>query len=83
MNALNALGEKERKLILPIGRKKVVVYEVVVGKGRGLGIVQCSMYPNLAGVFTNLETAIVRAHHIKAFHERQLEFEFMEQGKEE
>lgn len=82
-NALNALGEKERKLVLPLGRKKVSVYEVITGKGRGLGIVQCSMYPNFAGVFTNLEAATLRAYKIKSFHERQLEFTFMEQGKEE
>lgn len=73
MNALNALGEKERKLVLPIGRKRIFVYAVVSGRGTGLGIVQCSMYPKLGGVFPNIETAIDRAHKIKSFHERQLD----------
>ena len=82
-NTLNALGKKERKLVLPLGRKKVIVYAVVAGKGIGLGIVQCSMYPNFAGVFPNLETATARAYKIKSFHERQLEIEFMRQGEEE
>lgn len=77
-NALNALGEKERKLVLPIGKKKVIVYMVVSGKGTGLGVVQCSLYPDLAGVFTNIDTAIDRAHRIKNFHERQLEIVFTE-----
>ena len=73
-NLLNALGEKERKLVLPIGRKRVLVYEIVSGKGLGLGIVECSMYPKLGGVFPNLEKAIERANRIKSFHERQLNF---------
>lgn len=71
-NALNALGEKERRLVLPLGRKSVIVYEIVTGKGIGQGIVQCSLYPNLGGVFYHLEDAIARAHRIKSFHERQL-----------
>lgn len=83
VNALNALGEKERKLVFPLGRKRIVIYEVVAGKGKGLGVVQCSLYPNLAGVFPNLDAAIDRAHKIKSFHERQLDIVFVEQGKEE
>lgn len=82
-NSLNALGEKERKLVLPIGRKGVIVYQVVAGKGLGLGIVQCSMYPNLAGVFPNIDSAIDRAHKIENFHKRQLDIMFIEQGEEE
>lgn len=77
-NALNALGEKERKLVLPLGKKRVLVYEVVSGRGLGLGIVQCSMYPELGGVFPNIETAIDRAHKIKSFHERQLNFPWVQ-----
>ena len=82
-NALNALGEKERNLVLSLGRKKVVVYDIVSGIGRGMGVVQCSMYPNLAGIFPSLEKAIERAHRIKSFHERQLDIMFVEQEKEE
>lgn len=82
-NELNALGEKERKLVLPIGRKRIMVYVVTTGKGAGLGIVQCSMYPNLGGVFPNLEKAVERAHRIKSFHERQMDIVFQEQGEEE
>lgn len=77
-NALNALGEKERRLVLPLGRKRIVVYEVTSGKGAGCGIVQCSMYPNFAGVFSDLEKAIERAHRIEIFHKRQLEFGFLD-----
>lgn len=83
VNALNALGEKERILVLPIGRKRVSVYKIVSGEGIGMGIVQCSLYPNFGGVFPNIEVAILRAHRIKTFHERQLEIMFAEQGKEE
>ena len=75
-NALNALGEKERKLVLPLGRKSINVYVVVSGKGKGLGIVQCSMYQSLAGVFPSLETAIDRARKIERFHKRQLNIVF-------
>ena len=82
-NALNALGEKERTLVLPLGRKRVIVYEIASGKGTGLAVVQCSLYPKLGGLFTDVETAIRRAHNIKSFHERQLEIVFTEQGKEE
>lgn len=81
-NALNALGEKERKLILPLGRKRIIVYVVVSGLGEGIGIVQCSLYPNLGGIFTNLEKAIERANKIKSFHERQLDIKFEQQEKE-
>ena len=77
-NALSALGEKKRNLVLSLGRKKIMVYEVVSGKGAGLGIVQCSMYPDLTGVFADLETAVARAYKIKRFHERQLEIMFAE-----
>lgn len=77
-NALNALGIKERRLALPIGTKRVMVYEVISGKGKGLGIVQCSMYPDLGGRFPNLETAMDRANKIKRFHERQLNLMFNE-----
>lgn len=83
INALNALGEKERKLVLPLGRKRIMVYEFVTGKAIGLGMVQCSLYPNLGGVFPNLEKAIERAHRIKNFHERQLDIMFVEQEKGE
>lgn len=82
-NTLNALGEKERRLVLPIGRKKVVVYELVSGKGAGFGCVQCSLYPNLGGLFPDMEHAIDRAHKIKNFHERQLDIKFVETGEEE
>lgn len=82
-NALNALGEKERKLVLLLGRKKVMVYTIVSGKGLGMGVVQCSLYPDLGGVFYDTEKAIERAHRIKSFHERQLDIVFEEQGKEE
>ena len=75
-NALNALGEKERKLVLMLGKKRVNVYEVVSGSGKGLGIVQCSMYRDLAGVFPNLEKAIERANRIESFHKRQLDIVF-------
>ena len=43
-NALNALGEKKRNLVLPLGKKLVLVYEVVSGVGIGLGIVQCTLW---------------------------------------
>lgn len=76
--ALNALGVKERKLVLPIDRKNIIVYEVITGKWEGFGVIQCSMYPNFAGLFPNLETAIDRAHKIKRFHERQLNIQFTE-----
>lgn len=82
-NALSALGEKERKQVLTLGRKRVVVYEIVAGKGMGLGIVQCSLYPNLGGVFPNLTTAMDRAQKIKSFHERQLDITFTAQREEE
>ena len=82
-NALNALGEKERRLVLPLGRKKVLVYAIVSGVGNGMGIVQCSMYPNLGGVFPCIEKAIERAHRIVSFHERQLSIKLVEDGKEE
>lgn len=81
-NALNALGEKERSYVLSLGRKKVIVYHIISGKGVGLGIVQCSLYPNLSGVFPDLEKAIDRANRIKSFHERQLDIVFVEQEKE-
>lgn len=82
-NSLNALGEKERRLVLTIGRKRVVVYEVVKGLGKGMGIVQCSLYPDLGGIFPNSERALDRANKIRKFHERQLEIMFVEEGKEE
>ena len=80
-NALNALGEKERSYVLSLGRKKVIVYHIKSGKGVGLGIVQCSLYPNLGGVFPDLEKAIDRANRIRSFHERQLDIVFVEQGE--
>lgn len=79
INALNTLGEKERRLVLPIGRKRVIVYEIVTGKRIGGGVVQCSLYPNLGGVFCHLEDAMTRAYNIKRFHERQLDIVFEEQ----
>lgn len=81
-NSLNALGEKERNFVLSLGRKNVVVYLIKSGTGVGLGVVHCSLYPNLGGLFPNLEEAIKRAHRIKSFHERQLEILFVEQGEE-
>lgn len=78
MNALNALGEKERKLVIPLGRKRVIVYVITSGQGMGMGLVQCSLYPNLGGIFPNIEAAIDRAHKIKSFHERQLDIRFAE-----
>lgn len=75
-NELNALGVKERRLVLPIGRKRVLVYEVVEGLGKGMSVVQCSLYPNLGGVFPNIDKATERAYKIKSFHERQLNIEF-------
>ena len=79
INKLNALGVKERRLVLPIGRKRIIVYEIVTGKGIGRGVVQCSLYPNLGGVFCNLEDAMTRANNIKRFHESQLDIVFVEQ----
>lgn len=76
-NAINALGKKERRLVLPLGRKGISVYEVTDGKGAGRGIVQCSMYPNFSGVFPDMEKAIERAHRIEIFHKRQLELELL------
>ena len=77
-NALSALGVKERKLVLPLGKKRIVVYEVISDKGLGFGIVQCSMYPELGGVFSHLEDAIERAYRIERFHKRQLTFGFID-----
>lgn len=82
-NALSALGQRERNLVLPLGKKRVLVYEIVSGAGIGLGIVQCSLYPDLAGVFPCLDKAIERAHRIVEFHNRQLSITFGEQIKEE
>ena len=82
-NALNALGEKKRNLVLPLGKKRVLVYEVVSGVGIGLGIVQCTLYPDLAGMFPSLDKAIERAHRIVDFHNRQLDITFGEQREEE
>lgn len=83
MNALNALGEKERKLVIPLDRKKVIVYVITSGQGMGMGLVQCSLYPNLGGLFPNLGLALQRAWRIESFHKRQLDIIFVEQGKEE
>lgn len=80
---LNALGEKERRLVLPIGKKEISVFEYVSGIGKGLCEVRCSIYPNLAGLFINLEKATERAYKIKEFHERQLDIVFVEKEKEE
>lgn len=82
-NALSALGEKERKLVLTLGRKRIIVYEVVSGKGSGLCVVQCSLYPDLGGVFPTYEDAVMRAHRIKDFHERQLDIIFANTEEEE
>ena len=75
-NTLNALGIRESRLVLTIGRKRVVVYEIIAGKGEGMSIVQCSLYPNLGGIFPNIDRAIDRAYKIKSFHERQMSIEF-------
>lgn len=75
-NALNALGEKERRLVLTIGKKRVIVYEIVAGLGKGMSIVQCSLYPNLGGIFPNTDKAKERAYKIKSFHERQMSIKF-------
>lgn len=82
-NALSALGEKERNLVLTLGRKRVIVYKVVSGKGSGLCVVQCSLYPDLGGVFPTYEAAVTRAHRIKDFHERQLDIIFTDSIEEE
>lgn len=77
--ALNTLEVRERRMVLPIGGKRVIVYEIVSGKRKGMGVVQCSLYPNLGGVFYDLEDAKTRAYNIKRFHEKQLDIVFVEQ----
>ena len=76
VNSLNALGKKERRQFAKLGGKSLSVYEFVEGRAKGMGYVQCSLYPDFGGLFPTVENAMARARNIVRFHQRQQEFDF-------
>lgn len=75
-NSLNKLGRKERRQFAKLGGKSLAVYEFVEGRAKGMGYVQCTLYPEFAGLFTTVESAMERARNIVKWHQRQQEFKF-------
>ena len=64
VNQLNALGKKERRQFAKLGGKSLAVYEFVSGPEKGMGYVQCTIYPEFAGLFPTVEKAMERALNI-------------------
>lgn len=76
VNSLNSLGRKERRQFAKLGGKSLMVYEFVEGKAKGMGYVQCTLYPEFNGIFPTVEQAMARARNIVKWHRRQLDFNF-------
>ena len=73
---VKAIRERERVCRYPVGRRSVVVWHYINGPLDGLYLVNCSLYPDLGGMFFELEKATLRAQRIVSYHCRQLKLQF-------
>lgn len=74
--------ERERECRYPIGKKSVVVWHYIRGKYMHMYQVNCSLYPDLGGLFFEREKALQRAQRIVSYHNRQLELPLGPEGVE-
>lgn len=77
-----AFQERERECRYPLGRKSVVVWHYIKGKYMHMYQVNCSLYPDLGGLFFEREKALHRAQRIVSYHNRQLELPLGQEGVE-